>query len=134
MTDTTEQPPADRAPGERAWLVFRLGTHVMCASALDVVALLEKPASIVTLPLAPPYLLGTFLFRDRPATAISLRRKLRVRDGEDTDRGPFIAARVRDSIVAFWVDEVRDVLDDPGVPWRSMPEELDPTWPASPPI
>lgn len=125
MTDTTEQPPANRAAGERAWLVFRLGTHVMCASALDVVALLEKPASIVTLPLAPPYLLGTFLFRDRPATAISLRRKLRVRDGEDTDRGPFIAARVRDSIVAFWVDEVRDVLDDPGVPWRSMPEELD---------
>jgi nucleoid-associated protein YgaU len=66
-----------------------------------------------------------FLFRDLPATAISLRRKLRVRDGEDSARGPFIAARVRDSVVAFWVDEVQDVLDDPGVSWRPMPEELD---------
>jgi chemotaxis signal transduction protein len=103
-------PPRDSDPRERSWLVFRLGPHVMCASALDVEGIIERPRAITTLPVMPEYALGAFLFRDHSAIAISLRKKLKVREGEDSAKGPFIVARVRDAIFAFWVDEVKDVI------------------------
>jgi len=118
------EPPRDADSRERSWLVFRLGPHVMCASALDVEGIIERPRVITTLPVMPEYALGAFLFRDHSATAISLRRKLKVREGEDSAKGPFIAARIRDAIVAFWVDEVKDVIEEKDTEWRPMPEML----------
>ncbi len=118
------EPPRDTDSRERSWLVFRLGPHVMCASALDVEGIIERPRRITAFPVMPEYALGAFLFRDHSATAISLRRKLKVRDGEDSAKGPFIAARIRDAIVAFWVDEVKDVIEEKDTAWQPMPEML----------
>ena len=118
------EPPRDTDSRERSWLVFRLGPHVMCASALDVEGIIERPRLITKFPVMPEYALGAFLFRDHSATAISLRKKLRVREGEDSAKGPFIAARVRDAIVAFWVDEVKDVIEEKDTAWQPMPEML----------
>jgi len=97
----------------------------MCASTLDVEGIIERPRLITKFPVMPEYALGAFLFRDHSATAISLRRKLKVREGEDSAKGPFIAARVRDAVVAFWVDEVKDVIEEKDTAWQPMPEMLE---------
>jgi len=96
----------------------------MCASTLDVEGIIERPRTITAFPVMPEYVLGAFLFRDHSATAISLRKKLKVREGEDSAKGPFIAARVREAIVAFWVDEVKDVIEEKDTAWQPMPEML----------
>jgi chemotaxis signal transduction protein/LysM repeat protein len=96
----------------------------MCASTLDVEGIIERPRTITTFPVMPHYALGAFLFRDHSAIAISLRKKLKVREGEDSVKGPFIAARIRDAIVAFWVDEVKDVIEEKDTAWQPMPEML----------
>jgi chemotaxis signal transduction protein len=108
---------------ERSWLVFRLGPHVMCASTLDVEGIVGS-TPVTRLPFTPDYVLGTFMFRDRVASAISLRRKLDVRSGEDSARGPFIVARVGDELAAFWVDEVKDVIAAHDTSWQAMPDML----------
>jgi chemotaxis signal transduction protein len=79
-----------------AWLVFRLGPYVLCASALDVEGIIRRPEGLTKFPLTPDYALGAFLFRDRSAAALSLRTKLKLRQGEDSVNGPFIVARVGD--------------------------------------
>jgi chemotaxis signal transduction protein len=109
---------------ERTWLVFRLGPCILCASALDVEGIIQPPGAITKFPLAPDYALGAFLFRGHTASAISLRRKLKLRQGEDSMTGPFIVARIRDARVAFWVDEVQDVLEEKEADWRPMPGML----------
>jgi len=96
----------------------------MCASTLDVEGIIERPRTITAFPVMPEYALGAFLFRDHSATAISLRKKLKVREGEDSVKGPFIAARIRGAIVAFWVDEVKDVIEEKDTAWQPMPEML----------
>jgi purine-binding chemotaxis protein CheW len=106
---------------ERAWLVFRLGPHVMCASALDVEGIIE-PVRPRPVPFSPPYMLGWFDFRGKVASVISLRRKFGVRAGEDSSAGPYIVARVQGDLAAFWVDEVRDVLEAHQADWQPMPE------------
>jgi chemotaxis signal transduction protein len=106
------------------WLVFRLGDHVMCASALDVEGIIQRPKAMVKLPAMPDYAVGAFLFRDRSTAAISLRRKLKVQQGEDCATGPFIVTRIRDALVAFWVDEAKDVIEEKDADWRPMPAML----------
>ena len=118
-------PPDDSASLQRTWLVFALGPYVMCASALDVEGIIQCPDPIAKLPLTPDYALGAFLFRGRSAAAISLRRKLRLGQGEDLRTGPFIVTRIGGALVAFWVDEVKDVLEEKDAAWRPMPSMLD---------
>jgi chemotaxis signal transduction protein/nucleoid-associated protein YgaU len=107
-------------PAEAAWLVFRLGPHVMCASALDVEGIIE-PVRPRPVPFSPPYMLGWFDFRGRVAAVVSLRRKFGVQVGEDSASGPYIVARVQGELAAFWVDEVRDVLEKGQAEWQPMP-------------
>jgi chemotaxis signal transduction protein len=108
-----------------AWLVFRLGPYVLCASALDVEGIIRRPEGLTKFPLTPDYALGAFLFRDRSAAALSLRTKLKLRQGEDSVNGPFIVARVGDGRIAFWVDEVKDVIEEKDAEWRPMPPMLE---------
>lgn len=125
-TDTiVTKVPNDGAMEQRTWLVFALGPYVMCASAIDVEGIIQCPGAIAKLPLTPDHVLGAFLFRERSAAAISLRKKLKLREGEDRATGPFIVARVCDSLVAFCVDEVRDVIEEKDAEWRAMPSLLD---------
>jgi chemotaxis signal transduction protein len=109
---------------ERTWLVFRLGPCVLCASALDVEGIIQRPPALTKFPLTPDYALGAFLFRGQTAAAISLRRKLKLRQGEDSAAGPFIVARIGDALVAFWVDEVKEVMEGKDADWRPMPGKL----------
>ena len=108
---------------EHSWLVFRLGPHTMCASTLDVEGIIE-PCPVTPLPFTPAHVLGSFMFRGRVATAISLRRKLAVNAGEDSAQGPFVVARVGEELAAFWVDEVKEVMGEQGVAWQPMPDML----------
>lgn len=108
---------------EHSWLVFRLGPHTMCASTLDVEGIIE-PCPVTPLPFTPAHVLGSFMFRGRVATAISLRRKLAVNAGEDCAQGPFVVARVGEELAAFWVDEVKEVMGEQGVAWQPMPDML----------
>jgi chemotaxis signal transduction protein/nucleoid-associated protein YgaU len=112
---------AARDAGGLAWLVFRLGPHVLCASALDVEGIIERvrPRPV---PFSPPYMLGWFDFRGRVAAVISLRRKFGIQAGEDSATGPYVVARVQGELAAFWVDEVRDVLESHQASWQPMPE------------
>ncbi len=110
---------------ERTWLVFALGPYVMCASALDVEGIIQRPPTIARFPLAPDYALGAFLFREQSAAAISLRKKLKLREGGDRATSPFIVARVADSLVAFCVDEVKDVIEEKDAEWRALPSMLE---------
>jgi len=112
-----------RLSAEHSWLVFRLGAHTMCASTLDVEGIIE-PKPTTPLPFTPEHVLGSFMFRGRVATAISLRKKLRVREGKDSAKGPFIVARIGDELAAFWVDEVKDVMGEHNVAWQPMPDML----------
>jgi chemotaxis signal transduction protein len=109
---------------ERTWLVFRLGPCILCAPTLEVEGIIQPPQAITKFPVAPDYALGAFLFRGQTASAISLRRKLKLRQGEDSITGPFIVARIRDALVAFWVDEVKDVLEEKDADWRPLPAML----------
>jgi chemotaxis signal transduction protein/LysM repeat protein len=109
---------------ERTWLVFRLGPCTLCAPALEVEGIIQPPQAITKFPVAPDYALGAFLFRGQTAAAISLRRKLKLRQGEDSMTGPFIVARIRDALVAFWADEVSDVLEEKDADWRPVPAML----------
>jgi chemotaxis signal transduction protein/nucleoid-associated protein YgaU len=110
---------ASRAP--RTWLVFAVGPYAMCASALDVEGIIQRPGAIARLPSMPDYALGAFVFRGRSAAAISLRRKLKLPDAHTARVAPFIVARIGASIAAFCVDEVRDVVDDKNFEWRELP-------------
>jgi len=112
-----------RLSEEHSWLVFRLGAHTMCASTLDVEGIIE-PKPTTPLPFTPEHVLGTFMFRGHVATAVSLRKKLRVREGKDSAKGPFIVARIGDELAAFWVDEVKDVMGEHNVAWQPMPDML----------
>ncbi len=112
--------PAAPAVEARAWLVFRLGPHVLCASALDVEGIIE-PVRPRPVPFSPPYMLGWFDFRGRVAAVISLRSKFGVQAGRDSETGPYIVARVQGELAAFWVDEVRDVLEAQQANWQPMP-------------
>jgi chemotaxis signal transduction protein/nucleoid-associated protein YgaU len=122
---TEQHPSADRGRAPpRCWLVFRVGGCLLCASALDVEGIIPRPEGFAKLPLMPDYALGAFLFRGRSAAAISLRRKLKLRQGEDSSSGPFVVAQVGDALVAFWVDEVSDVIEEKDADWRPLPEML----------
>lgn len=112
--------PAAPAAEARAWLVFRLGPHVLCASALDVEGIIE-PVRPRPVPFSPPYMLGWFDFRGRVAAVISLRTKFGVQAGRDSETGPYVVARVGGDLAAFWVDEVRDVLEAQQANWQPMP-------------
>lgn len=109
---------------QRTWLVFRLGPYVMCASALDVEGIIQHPQRITKIPLTPDYVLGAFLFRDRSAAAISLRRKMKLGDGQDRATSPFVVARIGNAVVGFCVDEVKDVIQEKEAEWRPMPARL----------
>jgi len=122
MQDGIPKSEASRAP--RTWLVFAVGPYVMCASALDVEGIIQRPGAIARLPFMPEYALGAFVFRARSAAAISLRRKLNLPESNTGRNEPFIVARIGASIAAFCVDEVRDVVDDKDLEWRSLPELL----------
>lgn len=113
------------AAQQRTWLVFALGPYVMCASALDVEGIIQCPEAIARLPLTPDYALGAFLFRGHSAAAISLRKKLKLRQGEDSATGPFIVARIGSAAVGFWVDEVKDVIGETDAEWRPLPPMLE---------
>ena len=108
----------------QSWLVFALGPYVMCASALDVEGIVTPPQAIARVPFAPDYALGAFLFRGSTAAAISLRKKLGMPELEHPETSPFVVARIGDAVVAFSVDEVRDVLDENDLEWRNLPSSL----------
>lgn len=113
-----------RVARQQSWLVFALGPYVMCASALDVEGIVTHPQAIARVPLAPHYALGAFVFRGSTAAAINLRKKLRLPENEHPETSPFIVSRIADSFVAFSVDEVRDVLEENDLEWRSIPSSL----------
>jgi len=123
VTPAVASATAGGDPAESSWLVFRLGPHTMCASTLDVEGIIE-PRSATALPFTPQHILGTFMFRGEVATAISLRKKLRVAVGQDSAKGPYIVARIGDELAAFWVDEVKDVIGEQDVAWQAMPDML----------
>lgn len=112
--------PSGQHAEERAWLVFRLGPHLLCASALEVEGIIE-PVRPRPVPFTPPYVLGWFDFRGRVASVVSLRRKFGVLSGEDGAAGPYVVAQVQGDLAAFWVDEVRDVLESHQASWQPMP-------------
>lgn len=108
----------------QSWLVFVLGPYVMCASAFDVEGIVTHPQAIAKVPFAPDYALGAFLFRGSTAAAISLRKKFRLPELEHPETSPFVVARIADAVIAFSVDEVRDVLDEKDLEWRNLPSSL----------
>jgi chemotaxis signal transduction protein/LysM repeat protein len=114
-----------RQASQGSWLVFRLGRCVLCASVFDVEGIIPRPEGIVRFPLMPGHALGAFLFRGRSAAAISLRKRLKLREGEDSSTGPFVVAQVRGAPVAFWVDEVTDVIAEADAEWHPVPAMLE---------
>jgi len=105
-----------------SWLVFRVGPHVLSASALEVEGIIQRPERINKLPSMAHYALGVFMFREQWPLAISLRRKLEVQDEGERTEGVFIIARVRNGLIAFGVDEVKEVIDGSELAWQPMPE------------
>lgn len=124
-----EPRPTDPAPAagdgreERSWLVFRLGSHRLCADTRAVEGIIEPPR-ITRLPSTPPFVLGVFPFRGQYALAVSLAQKLAVSAGHGPAAGPFVIARVDGKLAAFQVDEAQDVLQSEDARWQPLPEML----------
>jgi chemotaxis signal transduction protein/nucleoid-associated protein YgaU len=105
-----------------SWLVFRVGPHVLGAPARAVEGIIRRPERINTLPLMPEHALGAFMFREEWPLAISLGRKLGVQDRAGRAESVFIVVRVRAGLIAFGVDEVKEVVHGSEVAWKPMPE------------
>jgi chemotaxis signal transduction protein/nucleoid-associated protein YgaU len=105
-----------------SWLVFRVGPHVLGAPARAVEGIIQRPQRINRLPLMPEHALGAFMFREEWPLAISLGRKLGVQDRAGRAESVFIVVRVRAGLIAFGVDEVKEVMHGSEVAWKPMPE------------
>lgn len=102
---------------DQSVVIFRVGDHVFCVPALEVTAIVQPPA-MTKLPLAAPYVLGTFLFRGNVATAVSLKRLLGIDAEPARAVVQLIVAEINGEMAAFSVDTVEDVTEARKLSWR----------------
>ena len=108
---------------DESLLIFRVGDYLFCINAQSVEAIIQPPESI-SLPLVPDYVAGTFMFRGATAAIIDLRIRLGFGKREFSPIEPLIVTRLSRGITAFWVDEVRDIVDAAAVNWADAPDEI----------
>ncbi|MDH5377857.1 MAG: chemotaxis protein CheW, partial [Gammaproteobacteria bacterium] len=100
---------------EQSLLIFQVGSFTFCVPAEEVTAIIQPP-ELTSLPLAPEYIMGTFMFRGEVATAISLRNKFKLTES-DSKLLQLIVTRVGGNIAAFCVDAVDDIISASSVKW-----------------
>ncbi|MFC1524464.1 chemotaxis protein CheW [Thermodesulfobacteriota bacterium] len=94
---------------EKSLLIFRVGPYRFCSSIDRVEGIILTP-TITTLPMTPKSVLGTFLFRNNIATAISLAIKTGfVPETVQQSNSQAIVTTIDSQIIGFIVDEVEDI-------------------------
>ncbi len=110
----------DDTQHDSSLLTFRVGPYRLCVRADDVDSIITMPA-IAGLPLASKSIEGIFEYRDRVAVVISLRRKFGLEDPEDPQSGQLIVTYIGETLSAFRVDEVFDIIPAAGLSWNRLP-------------
>ncbi len=98
----------------RKYLTFALGNeeYGFDAARVEEILPLRQVQRIEPLHSAPRYFKGVATVRGRVASVISVRMKLGMREGAETDRTCVILTTLAENIRVGWVvDRVRDIID-----------------------
>jgi|GEM_PF-6774543 len=103
-------------------LLFSVGPFRFCVDALEVEAVIEgQPAS--SIPLTPASVEGVFIYRERVAGVINLRRKFGLEDLPAGNMSQMLVTLRDTEYVAYRVDEVSDLVSGAEISWEAPGEE-----------
>ena len=103
-------------------LLFRSGGIHACATLSQITELIRLPR-FTRVPLAEPWVVGLFNHRSDPVVSFSMIRCLGL-DGKDSPDGYLILTGERGHQIAFWVDEVSDIITTSTEDWQPVPDHL----------
>ena len=105
--------------GDESVLLFRAGNVPCCVDLSQLEELTRLPAT-TRVPLAPPWVTGLFNHRSNVVPAIDLRRCLGLPSAE-LGTGFLLLSGIDGERVAFWVDEVLDIVTPAEESWQELP-------------
>jgi purine-binding chemotaxis protein CheW len=103
----------------------------LCALPVEPVRDILDRYELTPVPLAPPEITGHLNLRGRVVTAIDLRRRLPSHGNDtpvDSTRQRAIVVEEQNTLYAFLVDDVREVLELPADRREGSPTSLDAAW------
>jgi len=103
---------------------FMVG-DLYCGMEVERVQEVISHRRLTRVPLAPPEILGLINLRGEIVTAIDLRRRLHIVDGEPSEEPMNVVARGEDGAFSFVVDKIEDVVELDGDNFEATPETLD---------
>ncbi|MDH5547641.1 MAG: chemotaxis protein CheW [Gammaproteobacteria bacterium] len=91
-------------------LLFSLENILFSVDIAEVESIIE-PQAITELPVMPFFVDGGFSFREHAATAINLKKILRLKDSETNTRSALVVTTNTGNALGFKVDRVIDIVD-----------------------
>ena len=114
--DNASQPQRDTD----SLLRFAVQPYQFCLPAVQVVAIIVPPR-LTVLPMSSADIAGVFMYQGQLATCIDLRRKFSLPPRLDKNSGQLLLGRVAETLFAFWVDEVSDIVSSETMNWSALP-------------
>lgn len=106
--------------GTDSLLRFAVLPYQFCLPAVQVVGIIVPPRMTV-LPMSGADVAGVFMYQGELATCIDLRHKFSLSPRQDKTSGQLLLGRAGQTLLAFWVDEVSDIVNSNSMSWRELP-------------
>lgn len=91
-------------------VLFQVGNEVYGIDIIYVKAI-EKYTNVIPVPNAPGYIEGIINMRGDIIPVFSLRKKFKLPESNSSDEAKLIIAKVHDTLIAFVVDLVKEIVE-----------------------
>ena len=105
---------------ENALLRFRVGPVLCCAPSLPVLSIITPP-KLTHLPGSDRSSPGIFKHGSNIVKAFDLRQKFGIDSADQTQPGNLVITKIENGSIAFWVDQILDVIEFPAQGWGNLP-------------
>lgn len=114
--ESVSQPERDTG----SLLRFAVLPYQFCLPAVQVQAI-TFPPRLTVLPLSNVDVAGVFMYQGEVVTCIDIRHKFSLPARRSGNSGQLLLGRVADTLYAFWVDEVSDIVNSDTLTWSALP-------------